>query len=102
MKSRTYSCWVDEVDGDTIYARTNSLFFELDRSAVSEEDRGLITEGAGFYVVITQESRVTIKFMKPYVITPNELMIAERKAKILHKILDEGINHEWQYPCPVR
>jgi hypothetical protein len=86
MKVRTFTCWVDEVDNDTIYARTSKFSFELNKSSVKEEDREFVKEGAGFYIVV-KNSNIIIKFMKPFSISPTELLIVKKKSRLLYKSL---------------
>lgn len=97
MKTRTYTCWVDEIDGDTIYARTNNFSFELDKGTVLDEEKKLIQEGAGFYIII-KGNTTTIRFMKPIKITKNEMKIIEKKANLLHKSINAKIPNGWIYP----
>lgn len=97
MKTRTYTCWVDEIDGDTIYARTKSFSFEIDKSIVLDEEKEIVQEGAGFYIIIKGNIKA-IRFMKPMKITKNEMKIIEKKANLLHKIIDTGVHNGLRYP----
>jgi hypothetical protein len=91
MKARTYICWIDEIDGDTIYARNNSFSFEIDRQVFQQEDWSLLQEGAGFYIVTMPDLRTIFKIMKPFVITPGEMKIVEKKAHLLKNRLQSLI-----------